>query len=127
MSISELRSAQLDGRRILLAEDESLIALHVADDLEDVGGEIVGPAARVKDAVSLAEKAQIDVGVLDINLGGEAIWPVAEILQRRGIPFVFLTGYAIIPSVPPNFAAVPKLNKPCTQDILVRAVQALLT
>ncbi len=115
-----------NGRRVLVAEDEALIALNVADDLEDIGCEIVGPAARVKDAVSLAEKAQIDVAVLDINLAGEPIWPVAEILQKRNIPFMFLTGYISLASLPPSFSTVLKLDKPLSRDVLVNALRSLL-
>lgn len=87
----------LAGRRILIVEDESMIALMIAlmiqDVLADLGSVVVGPAARIETALELATTAPIDLAVLDLNLVGESVHPVAEALAKRGIPFVFTTGY----------------------------------
>lgn len=83
----------LAGRRILIVEDESMIALMIQDVLADLGSVVVGPAARIETALELATTAPIDLAVLDLDLVGEPVYPVAEALAKRGIPFVFTTGY----------------------------------
>jgi DNA-binding response OmpR family regulator len=80
--------------RVLVAEDEFLAALELCDVLEEAGFEIVGPVARLRDAVSMAEaEAGLTMSVLDVNLARESSWPVARVLKARQIPFVFVTGY----------------------------------
>jgi CheY-like chemotaxis protein len=97
--------------RALLVEDESIIAMLVEDMLDDLGYEVVGPAGEVGRAVELAEREALDVAVLDIDLNGEAAWPVADALAARGVPFVIMTGYDDIELRPPH-ANRPKLHKP---------------
>jgi CheY-like chemotaxis protein len=89
-----LASAEpLAGRRILIVEDEAMIALLIEDVLTDLGSTVVGPAARLDEALALARSAEVDLAALDLNLAGDAVYPVAEALAQRGIPFVFMTGY----------------------------------
>jgi CheY-like chemotaxis protein len=83
----------LAGRRILIVEDEAMIALLIEDVLADLGTIVVGPAGRIEEALALARSAEIDLAALDLNLGGEPVYPVAEALAARSIPFVFMTGY----------------------------------
>jgi CheY-like chemotaxis protein len=106
--------------RILLAEDEFLVALSTTDLLENAGCEIVGPASGVAMARGLAVSEILDAAVLDINLGGEMVWPVAQALTDRGVPFVFLSAYVPQSVIPAKFAAVPRLDKPLDGERLLR-------
>jgi DNA-binding response OmpR family regulator len=87
----------LRGRRILVVEDEALIAMLIEDGLLDAGAKVVGPAATVGEAMQLIDQAAsdggLDAAVLDINLEGNAVSPVADKLAALGVPFVFATGY----------------------------------
>ncbi len=83
----------LRGLRVLIVEDEAMLASLLEDYLTDLGCEVVGPALHMKDAIALAREAAIDGATLDVNIVGEKVYPVADILTERGIPFVFLTGY----------------------------------
>jgi CheY-like chemotaxis protein len=84
---------ELTGRRILIVEDEVLIAMLLEDLLQDLGSEVVGPASNVSDALELTAREKPDAAVLDVNLGSERVYPVADALKQFGIPFVFATGY----------------------------------
>ncbi len=96
-------------RRIMVVEDEVLIGMVLVDQLQELGLATVGPFSRVADALKCEE--DVDAAILDVNLGGEAVYPVADMLSARGIPFVFMTGYGSA-SIDPRYAAVPVLQKP---------------
>ena len=81
------------ARRVLIVEDEYLVAMELEDLLAEMGYRVVGPAARINEAIDLARDAEIDFAVLDINLAGTRSFPVADILRQRNIPFVFASGY----------------------------------
>jgi DNA-binding response OmpR family regulator len=85
--------AGLSGRRVLVVEDELLVSMLVEDLLVDEGCIVVGPYARVSDALDAARTEMVDVALLDVNVAGEKVFPVAEALEARGVPFLFLTGY----------------------------------
>jgi len=113
---------RLSGWRILVVEDEYVIAVDLAASLEDLGVAVVGPVRSVAEALALIEReATLDAAVLDVNLGAEKVFPVARSLQARGVPFVFATGYDhwIIPSA---FEKVPRFEKPVDTAELVRAL-----
>jgi CheY-like chemotaxis protein len=99
------------GRRVLVVEDEFLVSLLTIDALESVGCEVVGPA--------------LDAAILDVNVGGELIWPVAKELQRRSVPFLFLSATTQLTLFPPPFAAVPRLDKPMEKNLLLRHLSAI--
>ena len=103
--------ALLGGIRILVVEDVFLVASSIAELLQEAGAEVVGPALELTDAIDLAETAQIDGALLDIDLHGETSFGVAAALNRRGIPFVFVTGYGDA-SIPGALRHVPLLGKP---------------
>ena len=93
MPFTDSTARDLAGRRVLLVEDETVVALMVEDMLEDLGCLLVGSVASLDKALEAAESLEADVALLDVNLGGQEIFPVAERLQARGIPTVFATGY----------------------------------
>ena len=84
---------KLAAKRVLIVEDDVLIALYLEDLLTALGHEVVGQATRIHMAMELARESDIDFAVLDINVAGTKSFPVADILRQRGIPFAFATGY----------------------------------
>ena len=115
----------LKGRRILVVEDEALVAMLVEDALLDAGAIVLGPAATVAEALGLLEREPApDAAVLDLNLAGETSTPVANVLAERGVPFVVATGYGAS-GLPPGHAKVPVLAKPYDPDELTSALARL--
>lgn len=98
-------------QRLLLVEDEFLVALVMEEALRELDCEIVGPVGDLDEALTKATDEALDGALLDINLNGRLVYPVAERLQERGIPFAFTTGYAE-PDLPLRFRAMPRLQKP---------------
>ena len=121
--MAEPRADALRGRRLLVVEDEYLIAAALERALEDRGAEVVGPAGYVEGALRLveAEGDRLDGAVLDINLRGERVYPVADVLAARGVPFVFLTGYDA-QVIPDTYAGVPRSEKPVSTALLARTL-----
>jgi CheY-like chemotaxis protein len=113
------------GRRVLVVEDEYLVSLATTDLLESVGCVILGPEARLAKAVRSAESEALDAAVLDIDVAGELVWPVADALLRRSVPFLFLSAYAHQDVVPARFAAVVRLDKPLEKDRLLRCLDTM--
>jgi CheY-like chemotaxis protein len=113
------------GRRVLVVEDEYLTALTTIDFLERIGCHVVGPAARLPAALDLARSEALDAAVLDINIAGTMIWPVAEELLRRGVPYLFLSAYSQQNMIPVKFASAPCLAKPLEQQLLIDQLEAL--
>ena len=89
-------SAVLSGSTVLVVEDEPFIALDVAELLETAGCRVLGPFGCLEEGLEAAEKGNFDLAVLDVKLRGAAVWPLAQLLRARGVPFVFLTGYSMI-------------------------------
>lgn len=79
--------------RVFIVEDEAVISMLIEDMVSDLGGQVVGPAAKFEQAMSLALQADFDLAVLDVNVDGLAVYPIADVLCHRGIPFIFVTGY----------------------------------
>ena len=115
----------LSGKRVLLVEDEPIIAMSVEDMLADLGCEVVGPALSAAAAEEMARKEQIDAALLDINMGDGASFPAAAILRERNIPFSFATGYGCA-GVPADLGQLFVLAKPYTQENLANALRNLL-
>jgi CheY-like chemotaxis protein len=109
--------------RILVVEDEALVAAMLKDMLEALGAQVVGPAHSLAIACEMAESAACEAALLDVNLMGENVAPVARILAERGIPFVFATGYAGgISDVWPD---APVIEKPYSMADIERALLAV--
>jgi len=104
--------------RVLVVEDDALIALDIARQLTDAGLQVVGPAISVAKARRLIEETGCDVAVLDVNLGNETSEPIARDLRARGTPFVVLSGYAS-EQHPPGLHGAPVLSKPARPGDLV--------
>ena len=116
----------LRGRRILVVEDEYLLADDLTYALVDAGAEVIGPAGSVEDASALVtSEERIDAAVLDVNLRGEMVFPVADALIGRGIPFAFTTGYDQW-ALPDRFADRPRLEKPFKGQRLATALLPLV-
>ena len=105
--------------RVLLVEDEALVAMMIQETLAEFGYQVVGPLNTASEALAAAREGHFDAAVLDINLGDGLVYTVAEILGLRGVPFVFVTGYDVA-SVDPRFSEVPILQKPIERDMLQR-------
>ena len=111
------------GKRVLVVEDEFLIALHLEDVLTAMGHQVVGSASRLNEALDLARTGDIDFAVLDVNLAGTQSFPVAEVLRERGIPFVFATGYGVEGLVD-GYRDQPTLQKPYERYELEQAIKS---
>lgn len=116
--------AGLNGKRVLVVEDEALIAAMVEDMLLDLGMTVIGPAGSVKQAMGLAKDGGFDVAMLDVNVRGERIDPVAEMINEQGVPILFATGYGEVPLAGQIEACV--IDKPYTQDKLARSITRAL-
>ena len=110
-------------RSILVVEDEPLIAMMLEDFLESLGHSVTATCESVSDAIIQADKGGFDLAILDVNLKGESVWPVAERLRDKQIPFVLATGGHVDPP-PPEFAHVPVIEKPYTVDRVTPALEA---
>jgi CheY-like chemotaxis protein len=115
----------LAGCRLLVIEDEPLVALDLVAGLEEAGAEIVGSAGTVEEALQLIGSAPMDAVLLDANLRGRPVDDLAAALTRKNVPFVFVTGYGQ-ESLPRSFSSAPMLAKPFSRDQLLRAVAPLV-
>jgi CheY-like chemotaxis protein len=113
ISTSAMRKT-LEGRRIMIVEDEYLIALEIQEVLEELGAEVIGPFGRLAPALDAVRCAQLHGAVLDVRLDGETIEEVARSLATRGVPVVLTTGYEA-EQLPPELRHLPRLRKPFTE------------
>jgi CheY-like chemotaxis protein len=108
--------------RILVVEDEGLVAMLIEDLLDDLGCEVAGSVGSVAKAMTWLETGgEADAALLDVNLGGEPVWPVAEALAARGTPFAFTTGYGHLDE--PRFQHAPLLGKPIKAERLEEVIR----
>jgi DNA-binding response OmpR family regulator len=112
-----------EPRNILIVEDEPLIAMMLEDFLESLGHSISATCDSVDTAMIEVEKGGFDVAILDVNLKGRNVWPVAKRLREQGVPFVIASGGHVDPP-PAEFAAVPLIEKPYTVDRVTPAINA---
>jgi CheY-like chemotaxis protein len=108
---------KLKGLRVLVVEDEALVALQLEDMLHELGCSIVGPASRVGQALALLGGQPVDAAVLDLNVAGELVYPVADVLASRSLPYIFATGYGASGLTEP-YRSRPVLQKPFLQSQL---------
>jgi len=122
--MSETRS--FAGLRVLVVEDEMMVSMLIEDMLTDLGCTVVGPASRLDEAIELAKQNGLDCAVLDVNLGGQPIFPLADLLRERGRPFAFATGYGDA-GLRDVDRGSPVLQKPFREGDLARVLGELQT
>ena len=113
------------GKRVLIVEDEAILAMSIEDMLSDLGCVVVGPALSLAQAQPLAAHEPLDAAVLDVNMGDAPSFGIADMLRRRSVPFCFSTGYGTA-GLPPEYAVVPVLTKPYGQPALASTLSDLL-
>jgi DNA-binding response OmpR family regulator len=123
--VAELHSStnglKIAGKpRVLLVEDEALVAMMIQECLAEFGYQVVGPIRTASEAAAKAKDGPLEAAVLDINLGDGAVYPIADILAARGVPFVFVTGYDA-DSIDARFRKIPILQKPIEREMLKKA------
>jgi DNA-binding response OmpR family regulator len=116
---------QLSGKRILIVEDEHMLAEYLADAMAAEEAEVIGPVSTVNDAIDAIANTQIDGVTLDLKLAGEMTFQVADALAARNIPFIFLTGYGAA-DVPARHANVSRVEKPVAPVAVCRALEAVI-
>lgn len=121
----EPNNVALEGRRVLVAEDEALIADELLDELERLGAEPVGPVSTVSNALAIIEQEPLSLGLINVVLRGETTSPIADALIARNIPFMFVTGNEAF--VHEHYPNVPIHPKPSNLALLVRDLERLIT
>jgi CheY-like chemotaxis protein len=110
-------SLAIAGNRILVVEDEPLVAMNLSKSLDELGFSVVGPYSTLAKAVAAAGEREFDAALLDVNLSGETVYPVADILASKNVPFAFITGYGTA-ALPDKYANAPVLQKPVDNETL---------
>ena len=116
----------LKGVRVLVVEDEYFVAILIEEILESAGCVVMGPIPRLLEALDAVDHEDYDVAVLDVNLAGERIDPVADALSERNVPFLFVTGYGAS-ALPGEYAERPLLHKPFRMAELLGALSRVLS
>lgn len=115
------------GRRVLIVEDNTIIAMPLISYFEVCGADVVGPASSLEAAFDALDRCDaIDAAVLDVELGCELVWPLAVELSERGIPFVFATGSADESIYPPALRQYPRIAKPYYESAVAASLHALV-
>ena len=110
--------------RFLIVEDEALVSMLIEDALAELGHEVTAVASRLQEACELARSEHFDMAILDVNLDGRPSFPVAEILDERGVPFAFATGYGAR-GLDGKFSGVPTLAKPFVESDIEKLIVAV--
>ncbi|WP_298261342.1 response regulator [Bradyrhizobium sp.] len=118
-------AARTSGRSVFLVEDEVMIRMMVADMLEELGYTVVAEAGDIGEAIELAQSTNFDLAILDVNVNGKVISPVAELLAARNRPFIFATGYGSS-GLPAEYRDRPALQKPFQIETLRRVIEQAL-
>ena len=113
------------GRRVLVVEDEAIVAIFLEEVLEELGHEVAGVVSRLEDAMARANDKDFDLAILDVHLAGVAVYPLADVLAARHIPFVFTTGLGK-DVIPAHLRDRPTLQKPFRAEDLSRTIATLV-
>ena len=116
----------LDGKRILIVEDEALLALDLSQGLQDCGAQIVGPCYQLATALEMAGSQSVDAAILDVDLNGETVFALADRLRQASVPFIFNTGRSDIEELTRRYRDTCVCLKPSSADSLAQAVSHLL-
>ena len=120
-----MMTADLTGLRVLLVEDQMIVAMEIESLLQGFGCVVVGPVTALEPALRLAREGALDAAILDVNLDGEKVWPVVYALQARSIPLILSTGYGAS-ALPEDLRSLPRVEKPFTRtdlETLMRSVR----
>jgi CheY-like chemotaxis protein len=110
---------------VFLVEDEVMIRMMVADMLEELGFSIAAQAGEINEAIRLAQSAEFDLAILDVNVNGKVISPVADLIKARNRPFIFATGYGFS-GLPEQYRDRPALQKPFQLETLGKMIETAL-
>lgn len=113
------------GGSVFLVEDEVMIRMMVADMLEELGYTVAAEAGEINEAIRLAESTEFDIAILDVNVNGKVISPVASVIEARNRPFIFATGYGA-QGLPEEFRERPTLQKPFQMETLAKVLTSTL-
>jgi two-component SAPR family response regulator len=113
-----------EARRILIVEDEMIVALFIEDLLDELGHKAVGTISRLDEAIARADNIDFDMAILDVHLQGKEVFPFAELLAAKGVPFVFATGYGER-GIPERLRSAPTLQKPFRPEELADMIVKL--
>lgn len=116
----------VSGKKVLVIEDELLVAMGLEDTLSALGCVVVGPVTTLEDAIALSPTVEADAAIVDVNMRGQEIFPAARILAARGVPLIFCSGSVSCGPLPDGFSDVMQLPKPYTDRAVRDAVRALL-
>lgn len=116
---------RLPGRRVLVVEDNPVIAFDIDDALRENGVEVVGPAHDIESGLALIREDSLDGAVLDIDIGGRPVWPIARELKSEGVPFVFVSGDCDR-GLPDDFTGAVCLHKPAQTEAILNTVAAVM-
>jgi CheY-like chemotaxis protein len=115
-----------DSRRILIVEDEAIVALFIEDLVEELGHKVAGTVSRLKEAMERGKQGDFDLAILDVHLHGEDVFPFADLLVEQKTPFIFATGYGEH-GIPEGLRGAPTLQKPFRPDELADMIAKLTT
>lgn len=122
-----MQGLSFEGVRVLVVEDELLVALNLETLLLEAGCEVIGPIGSLPAAIQASEAEKPDLAILDINLRGEQVFPVAEKLASRGVPIIFCSGYTDVQTLPEGFRDYVKLGKPYGASEIRDAMERVLS
>jgi DNA-binding response OmpR family regulator len=122
----ESAARPLRGARVLIVDDEFLIAAQLQSDLQDAGAQVIGPSHTLQHALALAEREHLTAAILDIQLGPDSVGPLAQRLTDRGIPFVFYTGQVHTDPIRTRWPNSKVISKPATAANLIAAVASVI-
>ncbi|HXV31987.1 MAG TPA: response regulator [Sinorhizobium sp.] len=111
--------------RVLVVEDEFLVALQIEDDLTAAGYTVIGPFTSLNASIIASRTESFEIATLDLNLRGEFVYPLVDELLERGVPILLLTGYAVS-DLPERYRALPRLTKPFDGAALAKQIRSLL-
>jgi DNA-binding response OmpR family regulator len=120
-----IMSARMPKGLVFLVEDEVMIRMMVADMLQELGYRVAAEAGRIEEAMGLLKNTEFDIAIVDVNLHGELVFPVAEAIKARNRPFIFATGYSTS-ALPAEFSDRPALQKPFQIEMLGKLIEVAL-
>jgi CheY-like chemotaxis protein len=120
-----MTATRAPGSSVFLVEDEVMIRMMVADMLEELGYSVAAEAGEINEAIRLAQSTEFDFAILDVNVNGKVISPVADLIRARNLPFIFATGYGSS-GLPEEYRDRPALQKPFQIETLARVIDTTL-